>query len=816
MRAHRVSETHIAPALCRVQQLSETVMEIRTTSFNFPRMRGSGPRVSEQSIVFPRGVDLAVAAITGYSAGFRGGDHHLGRITAQLDTQVTANVVTVRTTYGLRDWSGDWDDDYAGTIDVCVLADLVDASLPPARGDLQVTGVEANQATQSFRSGQHLDIDHVLPDNAISLIGGKTTGLRVYVDYDASSGLPPIAMLSGELRVSIGANVLLLSPIANIVPRRDNEISRGEVTHTLNFRIPGDWCRGSVDVRLRVFDAADPAQSSAQILRTLRFIDVNPMRVFGVGIHYTGQGLNLPAPGIGDTMTTFDYARRAFPLPEVLLSGFMEMDFDADLFTSDTTGCGDGFEDLQGDLHDLQGDTDDLVYGLLPQGINYGTYIGCGGDGAGSGEVFNTTTAAHEAGHAYGRKHAPCDDAGRCSNPDNQDGNYPHYALFDSDSIGEYGYDPEKNRVFDPADAHDIMGYSGNRWVSPYTYAALMSRGDPVGGGNAGMASRRSEEVEMRRQPMPLMQLAFHIDRDDNITHPTGFTFPARPRMRSPRSMAYRIETRDEDGKPLHCVTPHRCCYQCGDDCWPREIKAEIPMVPRTRKIVVLEGDKALAAFDVPDPPRVALENVDYKKDGTAVVRWKVQDDTGESVVNLVHWQDERGAWRGLAPRSGTCEIVVPKTLRLSRRRLPLRILASNGLATGAVSLELEPLKDRRDPDKDPPSRLHVALVDKATARATLVDELGRTVTGADIRWFGAHGGELARGAALDARHVPGGRQLVRVVAVGAGAGRAERDFEIEGQGRPTQPPRGKPPRYQADIDKVRKVRFPNTQEPIQ
>lgn len=816
--AHVLSGTLAALPFCGMQQLPEVVMEIRTTSFNFPRMRGNGPRVSEQSVVFPRGVDLAVAAMTGYSAGFRGGDHHLGRLTVQIDTQVTANVVVVRTTYGLRDWSGDWDDDYAGTIDVCVLAELVDASLPPPRGDLQVTGIETNQATQSFRSGQHLDSDHVLPDNAIPLIGGKTTGVRVYVDYDASSGLPPIGMLSGVLTVSIGANTLDLVPLANIVPRRDHEISRGEVTHTLNFAIPGDWCHGAIDARLRVFDATDASQSSGQVLRTLRFVEVNPMRVFGVGIHYTGQGLNLAAPSIGDTLNTFDAARRIFPLPEVLLSGFMEMDFGTDLNTSDTTGCGDGFEDLQGDLHDLQGDTDDLVYGLLPGGITYGNFIGCGGDGAGSGEVFNMTTAAHEAGHAYGRKHVPCDDVMRCGNPDNTDEDYPHYALFHSDSIGEFGYDPEANAVFNPADSHDIMSYSGNRWISPYTYAALMSRGDPVAGGNGGRPAIRSQDVEVRKHPIPLMQLDFDIDRDGNVTHGTGFTFPARLRLRSPPSATYRIEARDGDGKTLHCVVPHRCCYQCGDDCWPREVKAEIPMVPATRKIVLLEGEETLATFDVPDPPKLALEAIDYKKDGTAIVRWKVRDDTGEEVLSLVHWQDERGAWRGIAPRNGKCEIVVPKALRLSRRTLPLRILASNGLATGTLALELDPLKGRRDPDKDPPSHVHVAVIDKTHVRATLIDELGRTVPEADIRWFGANGQELMRGASLHARDLPGGKQLVRAVAVAAGAGRAEREVEMAGSGRLAPPSHGgKPPRQlPVDIDKVSTVRFPKPEEPIQ
>ena len=91
-----------------------------------------------------------------------------------------------------------------------------------------------------------------------------------------------------------------------------------------------------------------------------------------------------------------------------------------------------------------------ICFTALPNGINFGTFIGCGGDGVGSGTVGDMVTAAHEAGHAYGRKHAPCDDSARCSNPSNPDDDFPQYGLYDLDSIGEFGFDAESNTVFDP------------------------------------------------------------------------------------------------------------------------------------------------------------------------------------------------------------------------------------------------------------------------------------------------------------------------------------------------------------------------------
>lgn len=52
--------------------------------------------------------------------------------------------------------------------------------------------------------------------------------------------------------------------------------------------IPEAWCQGELALSCRVFDAASPGQKSAADQRTIRFVDVEPLRVFGVGIIQIG------------------------------------------------------------------------------------------------------------------------------------------------------------------------------------------------------------------------------------------------------------------------------------------------------------------------------------------------------------------------------------------------------------------------------------------------------------------------------------------------------------------------------------------------
>lgn len=76
-------------------------------------------------MTLPTAVSQATAILTGFTVEFTpNDDHHFG----QLDVQVqsgppTGSSVPVTITYGLRDWSGDWDDRYDGTIFFAVVGE---------------------------------------------------------------------------------------------------------------------------------------------------------------------------------------------------------------------------------------------------------------------------------------------------------------------------------------------------------------------------------------------------------------------------------------------------------------------------------------------------------------------------------------------------------------------------------------------------------------------------------------------------------------------------------------------------------------------
>lgn len=750
-------------------------MEIRETSLSFPVARGSGPMRASRAIVFPREVVRAVAGLRGYQVGFSGEDHHVGLLEVALESVIEQNVVTVNGRLACRDWSGNWDDDYGGSIQVTVLAELVSASEPPPRGDLLVTDLEINQAVQYFRAADHLAPDQVRPDNSIPLIAGKATGIRAYVDYDSGSGLPPIANLSGELTVRSGGATQIFTPLAPIAPRRATEIERGLADHTLNFMIPGAWCDGIIEIALRVFDAGAPGQKSAAMRRTLRFVRVNPLRVYAVGVNYTGAGLNLPAPVETDFASTLDYARRVWPTGEILLSGYTTIPFSASLAGTASQGCGSGFNSLLDQLRDIKGDTDDLVYGLLPGGTPLTGVGGCGGGGAGTGMIGDGVTLAHEAGHAVGRKHAPCDDSARCDSPLNTDDDYPSYGSYVSDSVGEFGFDPQSNSVFDPATTRDFMGYSPMQWISPYTYAALMAKGDPspsTGGAGfrltiasaaaAPAQGPRSGRAEWIKRREPVLFLRVKVDGDQVELFPS-FTWEAYRRPLRAFS-GYEVHVVGKEGEVIACTQLEKSSGSCSVECGPMELIAEVPLAPTPCKLLVRREGRDLASYEFEEPVRL---DCDWARSaqGDITLSWEGRG-SGAPIWYLVQWEDRDGTWRGLAPRTSATKMTVPKRiLWASKGRVRLRVLAVEWLTTAACGFDL-------DGEKTQPPLSMTPFETEDTVGVIALDPLGRQAPSGDLAWFDDRGGEVARGDRVPRGLAEAG--LLRAVALGTGITKAE------------------------------------------
>lgn len=89
-------------------------------------------------------------------------------------------------------------------------------------------------------------------------------------------------------------------------------------------------------------------------------------------------------------------------------------------------------------------------------------------------EDSGPNTAAHEIGHAHGRRHAPC---GPGLDPSSIDGSYPHAG----GKVGIWGWNMFSNELIDPNIGTDIMGYCRElQWISDHNYNALLSRGAAV------------------------------------------------------------------------------------------------------------------------------------------------------------------------------------------------------------------------------------------------------------------------------------------------------------------------------------------------
>jgi hypothetical protein len=773
-------------------------VEVRESSLSFPEVEGEGPQSASVQLSFARTVTQVAVGISGYTAVFEDReDHHVGRLEIEVGASVNPEDdtrVDVTGRFGLRDWSSEWDDPYSGVVDVSVLAELVPVPTPvpgAARGDLLVVDAEITQAIQHFRSAEHLDAANVFPDNSVRLVADKPTIARLYVDYDASSGLPSITWLSGQLAVESGGAVTTLSPLELMRPHRDVSTQRGNRRHTLNFLIPEALCQGAVTLRATVGDAFDASQFSSTLERSLQFDTQPPLAVMAVGIRYTGPDTkdgateaDLAAPVESDFVDVFGFTETLFPIPEVRITSYVEMEYDGETESDINEGC-DKLSDLRDAVSELRGDSDDIAYGLYNIGVETGSVGGCGSGGTGVGRIGRGGTAAHELGHALGRKHAPCDNVTRCGEPRNPDDGFPHYSGYDSDSIGEFGFDLRSafGRVLNPATAHDVMGYSPSEWISPYTYKALMSAiPTPASGASAefaavAVADRDSEWIPVKQ---PKLFLRLDVERDGNVRLGPSFQFDARPRPTGTVPTDYSVEFHGPERERLSSTCLFAadvgCGCSCGDDKSGARFRQAVTFPPTAKWMLLLRCDEVVAEWPIPDPPRVYVECDHESDDRYVTVRWKIDPggDPGETEYwSLVQWRDRFGDWRGCAPRTRERELVVPRSVFGATRGAVIRVLVTSGMATGVGECSGEWGAPPQPYTPEAP-RVVIASARVAGARVELPTTVraavvgGRAGAGGRMRWFREGGGELARGRTLDLRALPVGQTLVSARIVSA------------------------------------------------
>lgn len=369
--------------------------------------------------------------------------------------------------------------------------------------ELTILGIEVTQATQFSRSNLHLPADTFQADNSVPLIENKRTLIRVYVDsgldgFDLGRGTGVVPGVTAQLHGTRGGAPLPGSPLNALnqpiqVSRNAPYLTvRQQWQSTLNFELPASWLSGAVTLRTVVdptFALRRRHSGTVATQTSVSFVSARPLKLVGVMIRYTGWQsdsagnrvrVDIAAPAFATLVNAANWLRRTYPTNDIQFftaPGNKTITFDGDLTDGSGGGCGDEWGDLMDELRDLaddySADEDAVWVGVLPTGWGGAAWGGCGGgaDGAiGAAVIFaNDTgsTLAQEAGHGYGRNHAPGCGAG------SPDGSYPAYGKASSASIGEFGADwptPGSTawQIQDPAARNDFMGYCGSDWVSPY------------------------------------------------------------------------------------------------------------------------------------------------------------------------------------------------------------------------------------------------------------------------------------------------------------------------------------------------------------
>lgn len=762
-------------------------MEIRTGTLTFTRGRGNGPRSQSQFFNFNNSVRQAIAGLTGTNFGFSPrDDHHLGLVNVRLATSIDDDVVTVEGILGVRDWSNDWDDDYEGTVQFTLLVELETGSAP---SNLSITGVECNQTIQFFRTA--LAPPNARLDNSVALIAGKNTAVRVFVDTQNDPTRPTIASVAGtlEFRVSGGGGWLPATSLNGPNPPiADSAIRRTNASDTLNFLIPGSFCNGLVQYRVRVFDPArqnEPGFFTGLSQGTLEFTPVAPLVIHGVAVNFTGTP-NVAAPDFAALLSTLTFVRKNYPVGTVSISGFDTIDYNGNFASSSGGGCGEGWNGLLSRLREMQGDSADVYFGLVPTGVP-SSARGCGGgDGRVAAGLVNLgDTAAQEIAHAFGRSHA-CGQAPL-------DPNYPVYGTLPMASIGEVGIDDSGN-VKDPALVLDFMAQatcSTNRWVSPYTYESLRQVFPPVPSSPDVRARAGSLPSPAKEPPSEHLFLKFRTYRNGRIEVFPSFHYMSSPLVKAGEATPYGIELRDCQDKVVQAQRVLLTDPTQDLDSAALDFFKPIPFPAEASRLVFTCGgtgdcgQREILSVGIPkDAPKVHILSPHSSKQltGRVKVSWQAEYEK-EPLHYLLRFSNDGGrTWRAVAPMLPVKEYVVDLDTLPGGDSCYFQVLATEGIRTGSArsdsfSVPRRPAQtvvQRIGPDANVYPGQTITFVGEALSAE------GGVANTEDLRWSSDVAGNFAVGQ--EARYTPRrpGHHRIRLTAPDRCGGECYAEVELD------------------------------------
>lgn len=304
-------------------------------------------------------------------------------------------------------------------------------------------------------------------DNSITLIAGRDAMLRVFpVATAANTVKPSVRVLVFQSGVQVGT--LTATSSGTSVPTALNE---GNAAASWNVRIPATWVRAGLGLVAEVDPENAVTESSkadnrfpAAGLQTFNVRTVTPLNVTFVPVTQASNGrtgrVNV---AYGDSLLR--------DTREMLPTGAVSYTVRAPYTTSQTLlSDGAGWSATLSEVYTLRttDNSSNQYYGVISAGYGSGVagvgYIGAPASIGWDAWPSATNVMAHELGHNFGRRHAPCGGVS------SYDTSYP----YSGGQIGVFGYNLRTNAVIQNT-AADLMGYCSPSWISDYTFNAMLS-----------------------------------------------------------------------------------------------------------------------------------------------------------------------------------------------------------------------------------------------------------------------------------------------------------------------------------------------------
>jgi len=647
-----------------------------------------------------------------------------------------------------------------------------------------IEGMETTQATQFYKSSHSQHAPHDDADNAVPLIERKHLAIRVYPNL-IKPWWQAAGAVQGEVwfkRTDVANQPYRKAIVLNgsTAGRRATTIDRANAGHTLNFRIPGFYARGSLVVysRCKVFIAGQWKYTPWNG-RILTFTRVPAVRIRAHGVHYHRNGILKTAPPLSDFIATSVYLRKTYPMSHFNFLSYDVIHFAGDLTNTDGGGCGQGWNALWSQLRALYNASgqDANHYALMQKGIPT-AYGGCGGGSVGASFVGDGSIMAQELGHALGSR-----DASDCS-AGGPDPSYPHYTHARSAAIGEFGMDYATGKVYNPSNSNDFMGYCGNPWVSPCTYSALIS---DINNQPSSAVIEVSGCAENLYHPQKHLYLDFCVSSNGDVDVQSGFSMEGLGGNSNGKPTEHSIELQDGQGGLLwtKCLMLGEA-HQNHDDAHILYSEA-IPMLDGAAKLVFKCGHAdGPTTMDIPEKaPTISIEALKFDvceaQSGTVPLKWTTHCGEDEQVTSIVRYTNDGGeTWRPLVMALDEAECIVDLDQLPGGKNCKLQVMASTLLRT--TTAETKMFAVRRTPAQ---AMISPVPQDGQTQQSEVVELAGCAYSPdgcadeEDCRWNSSLDGDLGCGEYLIANNLTPGEHIISFTAPDGMGGSTHAEYTV-------------------------------------